>query len=103
MEWSVLNNPSAQQQITVIFSVAWLVTNYVHSEFIIYYFDIYLTGLELGIWNSGCQSLVNPQILRVKHTHYVVKLPKSAGAGQYCPKIQWVTGTHTNSSPVQKV
>ena len=24
-------------------------------------------GLELGIWNSGCQSLVNPQYSRVKH------------------------------------
>ena len=25
------------------------------------------TGLELGIWNSGCQSLVNPQNSRVQH------------------------------------
>ena len=34
--------------------------------------------------------------------HYVVKLPKSAGASQYCPKIQWVPGTlgaRSNSSP----
>ena len=34
--------------------------------------------------------------------HYVVKLPKSVGARQYCPKIQQVPGTrgnHTNSSP----
>ena len=35
--------------------------------------------------------------------HYVVKLPKSAGARHYCPKIQRVPGTHgtrANSSPV---
>ena len=25
------------------------------------------TGIELHIWTSGCQSLVNPQIVRVKH------------------------------------
>ena len=25
--------------------------------------------------------------------HYVLKLPKSAGARHYCPKIPWVTGT----------
>ena len=34
--------------------------------------------------------------------YYVVKLPKSAGARQYCPKIQRVPGTlgtHANSSP----
>ena len=34
---------------------------------------------------------------------YVIKLPKSAGAGQECPKIMWVPGTcgtRTNSSPV---
>ena len=33
---------------------------------------------------------------------YVVKLPISACAGQYCPQIPWVPGTHgtrTNSSP----
>jgi len=35
--------------------------------------------------------------------HYVVKLPKSAGARHYCPKIQGVPGTlgtRANSSPV---
>ena len=47
----------------------------------------YVTGLELGIWNSGCQSLVNHQNSRVKHNIYVVKLPKSVGARHYCPKI----------------
>ena len=26
-----------------------------------------MAGLELGIWDSGWQLLVNPQILRVKH------------------------------------
>ena len=34
--------------------------------------------------------------------HFVVKLPKSAGARQYCPKIPWVPGTLGtcgNSSP----
>ena len=34
--------------------------------------------------------------------HYVVKLPKSAGARHYCPKILRVPGTlgtHANSSP----
>ena len=59
-------------------------------------------GLALGIRNSGCQSLVNPQTLIVKHAQrYVVKVPKSAGAGQYCPKIPRVPGTRgtrTNSS-----
>ena len=37
--------------------------------------------------------------------HYVVKLPKSAGAGQYCPKIPRVPatlGTRANSSPERK-
>ena len=36
--------------------------------------------------------------------HYVVKLPKSAGARRYCPKIQRVPdtlGIHANSSPEQ--
>ena len=35
--------------------------------------------------------------------YYVVKLPKSAGARHYCPKIQRVPGnlsTRANSSPV---
>ena len=35
-------------------------------------------------------------------THYVVKLPKSTGARQYCPKLQRVPGTlvtRANSSP----
>ena len=35
--------------------------------------------------------------------HYGVKLPKSAGARQYCPKIPQVPGifgTRANSSPV---
>ena len=34
--------------------------------------------------------------------HYAVKLSKSAGARDYCPKIPWVTGTlgtRANSSP----
>jgi hypothetical protein len=34
--------------------------------------------------------------------HYVVKLPKSAGARQYCPKTLWMPGTlgtRANSSP----
>ena len=37
---------------------------------------------------------------------YVVKLPKSAGAGQYCPKILRVPGTRgtrANSSPGEPV
>ena len=37
--------------------------------------------------------------------HYVVKLPKSAGARHYCPKILRVPGTlgtHANSSPVEQ-
>ena len=38
--------------------------------------------------------------------HYVVKLSKSAGAEQYCPKIPQVPGTrgtHTNSSPANRL
>ena len=34
---------------------------------------------------------------------YIVKFPKSAGAGQYCQKIPQVSGTcgtRTNSNPV---
>ena len=50
-----------------------------------------VTGLELGIWNSGCQSLVNPQNFKGETQGYVVKLPKSGGAGQYCPKIPQAT------------
>ena len=60
------------------------------------------TGLELGFWNSGCQSLVHPQNSRVQQKHYLVKLPKSAGARHYCPKIPRVPGTlgtRANSSP----
>ena len=37
-----------------------------------------------------------------KTQHYVVKLPKSTAARQYCPKIPRVPGTlgtHANSSP----
>ena len=61
-----------------------------------------MLGLALGILKRGCQLLVNPQF-KGKTQRYVVKLPKSAGAGQYCPKIPWVPGTRdtrTNSSPV---
>ena len=39
------------------------------------------TGLELEIWSSGCQLLVNPQNLRVQQ--YVAKLPKLEGARHY--------------------
>ena len=54
------------------------------------FWHIYIAGLELGIWNSGCQSLVNPKNFKGETQRYVVKLPKSAGAGQYFPKIPWV-------------
>ena len=62
-----------------------------------------LQGLSWEFETAG--KLVNPQILRVKGEtqHYVVKLPKSAGARQYCPKIPQVPGTlgtRANSSPV---
>ena len=35
----------------------------------------------------------------MKHNVFVVKLPKSADARQYCPKIMLVPGIPTNSSP----
>ena len=48
------------------------------------------TGLELGIWNIECQSLVNPQNSRAKqniiHIVKLPKLPKLAGARNYCLK-----------------
>ena len=39
----------------------------------------FLTFLELGIWNSGCQSLVP----KGETLHFVVKLPKLASARYY--------------------
>ena len=70
-------------------------------------FIIINSGLELGIWNSRCQSLCSKFSKFMGATqHYVVKLPKSAGARHYyskIPRVPGTLGTRAKSSPDKRL
>ena len=82
----------------------WSFQNFCLRNFVQSFFDWFIGNIKDSTIITWCRAWVGNLKQRVPITskssnfkgetqHYIVKLPKSAGARQYCPKIPWVPGT----------